>query len=91
MTDYRKLAKGKDCQVRMISVCNRDPETTVLAYVRLSGVTGMGQKSPDKMGAWACSECHRFTEIFKDDDEIQRYFYEGVMRTQYELHRMGLL
>ena len=89
--DLRKLAKGKPCQVRLISVCNSDPETTVLAHVRLAGVTGMGQKAPDILGAWACSECHRITETLKDDDQIQRAFLEGVVRTQYQLLKQGIL
>lgn len=85
MTNLRKEAKGRECQVRLISVCNRDPETTVLAHVRLSGVTGVGQKAPDILGAWACSECHRFQTDFPGDDEIQRAFLEGVIRTQNQL------
>ena len=89
--DLRKLAKGKPCQVRLISVCNRNDETTVLAHVRLAGVTGIAQKAPDILGAWACSECHRITETYKDDDQIQRAFLEGVVRTQYELVKQGIL
>ena len=89
--DLRKLAEGKPCQIRLISVCNRDDRTTVLAHVRLAGVTGMGQKAPDILGAWSCSECHRITETYKDDDQIQRAFLEGVVRTQYELLKQGIL
>lgn len=85
MTKLRKAARDRYCQVRIPGVCNHNPETTVLAHVRLAGVTGGGQKAPDILGAWACSACHQVTEQEKDDDWIQRLFYEGVIRTQYQL------
>ncbi len=58
MTNLRKLAKGKDCQLRLSGVCNFDSATTILAHVRRGGVAGVGQKPPDLCGIWACSNCH---------------------------------
>lgn len=87
--DLRQLAKGKPCQIRMYGVCNHDPETTVLAHLRMMGITGMGQKSPDALGAWACSACHDVVDGRKKSDFERDYvrmcFYEGVLRTQYQL------
>lgn len=77
--------------VRLVGICNRDPSTTVLAHVRLAGITGMGMKADDLLAAWACSECHRITEQEKGDDYIQRCFLEGVLRTQNELLKAGVL
>ncbi len=91
VADLRKIARDKECQVRLLGVCNRDPSTVVLAHVRLAGVTGAGQKSPDLLASWACSECHRVTEAYKGDDQIQRAFLEGVIRTQYRLIKDGIL
>lgn len=87
--NLRKEAKGRECQVRLISVCNRNPDTVVLAHVRMAGITGVGQKAPDLLGAWACSDCHTFTERNKDDHQAQRAFLEGVIRTQYQLIKEG--
>lgn len=87
--NLRKAAEGRACQIRLPSICNFDARTTVLAHVRLSGITGGGQKAPDLLGAWACSACHTVTERAKADDSIQRAFLEGVMRTQYALIREG--
>ncbi len=87
--NLRKIAKGKDCMVRIPGICNRDAETTVLAHVRMSGITGYGQKAPDFLGAWCCSDCHRHTETTKSNNLMQRSFLEGVMRTQYELITSG--
>lgn len=83
--NLRKFAEGKPCMVRLPAICSGDPAETVLAHVRLSGISGAGLKAPDLLGAWCCSRCHEVTERKKMDDRIQRYFYEGVMRTQNEL------
>ena len=58
MIDLRKFAKGKECQVRAIGICNFDPETTVLAHIRRRGVAGVGQKPHDLIAVHACSNCH---------------------------------
>lgn len=49
--------------VRLVGICNWNPETTVLAHIRRGNVAGMGQKPPDLCAVWACSACH---------DEIDR-------------------
>lgn len=52
----------------------------------------MGQKAPDLLGAWACSECHneydRRTRRL-DADQARFWFYEGVIRTQQALIAEG--
>lgn len=63
VADLRKAARGIECQVRIPGVCNHNPETSVLAHIRLPGTCGMGIKPPDLLGAIACSACH---------DEIDR-------------------
>ncbi len=42
MTDFKKEARGRDCQIRIPGVCNFNPETTVLTHYRMSGTCGMG-------------------------------------------------
>jgi hypothetical protein len=63
MTDLRKEAQGRECQVRLDTVCNFNSETTVLAHLRQAGITGGAQKAPDFLGAWACSECHAEVDL----------------------------
>ncbi|MCB7129981.1 MAG: DUF1364 family protein, partial [Candidatus Brocadiales bacterium] len=41
LRDLREFAEGKECQLRLIGICNFDPATTVLAHVRRGGVAGM--------------------------------------------------
>ena len=93
--NLRKLAQGRDCQVRIQGVCNFDPETTVLAHYRLHGLSGIGMKSPDAFGAWCCSSCHdvcdgRKRSVFSPS-EIAQAHLEGVMRTQYALILEGVI
>ena len=88
--DLRKLARGRDCMVRLAGVCNFDPATTVLAHYRMAGISGMGMKSPDVIGAWACSACHSYVDSHKDD-ATARAFMEGVLRTQARLIKEGVL
>lgn len=89
--NLRKHARNKPCQVRLPGICSCDATETVLAHVRLAGVTGVGMKAPDVLGAWACSRCHEVTERCKDDDAVQRAFLEGVIRTQNMLIEVGLI
>lgn len=92
MSKLTKLARGRDCQVRLPGICNRDPETTVLAHYRLAGTCGMGIKPHDLLGAWACSSCH--DEIDRRSrrigpDEAALAHLEGVIRTQAILLKEG--
>jgi hypothetical protein len=94
VTDLRKHAKGRECQVRYPGICNGDPATTVLAHVRMPGITGIGQKSPDILGSWCCSACHdeadRRTRKLPVG-EAQIGFYQGVLRTLYQLVKQGVI
>lgn len=84
--NLRKYAEGKPCAVRIPNVCNGNTATTVLAHFRMSGISGMGMKSPDLLAAFACSDCHdaidrrRFMDL--DRDYVRLLHLEGVMRTQ---------
>lgn len=93
MTDLRKEARGRECQVRLTGVCNFSPATTVLAHVRLAGLTGIGQKSNDLHAAWCCSSCHDVVDGRVRHDLGREYvqiaMYEGVLRTQNQLIKEG--
>lgn len=93
--NLRKEAKGRECQVRIPGVCNKDRSTTVLAHLNIRSVfmCGMGQKVPDVFGAWACSSCHdvcdcrasaasgAYGRVFTRAS-IESMHMEGVFRTQ---------
>ena len=92
--NLRKLAQGRECLVRLPGICNHNRETVVLAHVRLAGVSGMGVKADDLLGAYACSRCHdaidrRDTSL--DRDYVRLAHLEGVIRTIAVLRREGVL
>jgi hypothetical protein len=92
----RKEAKGRGCMVRLPGICNFNSETVVLAHIRLAGISGMGMKSPDLIGAWACSACHdeidgRTHKSGLTHDELRLAHYDGMARTIAQLDREGLV
>jgi hypothetical protein len=84
--NLRKAAKGRECMVRLVGICCGDPQTTVLAHIRLPGLSGMGLKANDFLGAWACFTCHsaidRRSNMDLDRDYVRLAHLEGMARTQ---------
>lgn len=78
----RKSAKGRECFIRLPSICSFNPEETVLAHLP-SGYKGI--KSNDYLGAFSCHKCHdevdRRTMIL-EKDYVELAFRQGVERTQ---------
>lgn len=81
-----RSARGRDCTIRLENICNFDPATTVLAHYRISGISGIGLKSPSVLAAFSCSSCHdaadRRTHLYLERDYVQLAHLRGVMRTQ---------
>jgi len=81
--------------VRLPGVCNHNLETTVLAHVRLAGVSGMGIKADDLLGAWACSSCHdaidRRGHLDLERDYVRLAHLEAMVRTIAILRKEGLV
>jgi hypothetical protein len=90
MTDLRALARDQECTIRLANICNRDSATTVLAHYRISGISGMGLKVHNILGAWACSACHAYVDTHHDN-ETECSHLRGVIRTQDTLVRLGVL
>lgn len=98
ITPLRDHANGENCEVRIPGVCNRRQDTTVLAHLRMAGITGMSQKSFDWFGAHCCSACHDVVDgrVQLDDDHkellpqsVREMFLDGIIRTQYKLLKNG--
>lgn len=91
MSAARKSARGEECRLRLPGVCNRNPETTVLAHLRMFGWAGMGQKPPDFLAVYACSACHdaldrRTPEAWGFDDVLR-----ALGQTQIAMHEKKIL
>jgi hypothetical protein len=93
--NLRKAAKSRDCMVRLEGICNHNPETTVLAHIRMPGLSGMGIKADDLLGAWACSACHdaidRRSHTDLDRDYVRLAHLEGMARTIAQLRKEDLI
>ncbi|MCK4621282.1 MAG: DUF1364 domain-containing protein [Desulfuromonadales bacterium] len=83
MSKLRKSARGRDCTVRIVGICNFNPETTVLAHL---GGGGMGRKKHDIHGAFCCSSCHSAIDGAIKTGFTKEYLelahHQGVERTQ---------
>ena len=91
MSKIRQSAKGQDCQVRLAGICNRNPDTVVLAH--LNGA-GMAMKHEDIFGAYACSDCHDAIDgrvPMLDKEYVRLAHLEAMVRTQKILLTMGLI
>jgi len=81
--------------VRLIGICNHNPETTVLAHIRMPGISGIGMKADDLLGAWACSSCHdaidRRSHTNLDRDYVRLAHLEGMARTITILRKEGIV
>lgn len=93
--NLRNAAKGRPCMVRLPDICNHNPETTVLAHIRMAGLSGMGIKADDLLGAWACSSCHdaidRRSHTDLDRDYVRLAHLEGMARTIAQLRKEELI
>jgi hypothetical protein len=91
--DLRKEARGRPCMVRIPEVCNCNSETVVLAHIRMVGISGMGIKADDLLGAWACSGCHdaidRRADMGLSRDYVRIAHLEGMVRTINQLRKEG--
>ena len=84
--NLRALARGRECQVRIPGICNRDPAATVPAHYRMAGLYGTGMKPPDEIAAWACFCCHQLVDgrsysAEYTREQIRLAHAEGVLRT----------
>lgn len=92
MSKLTKSARGRECQIRIPGVCNRDDSTTVLCHL---GGAGMGIKHDDRHAAFGCSACHDAVDgRIKTDypNTLLKLFHlEGVIRTQQIWIKDGLM
>lgn len=83
--NLRRDAIDRECQIRLEG-CTTAP--CCLAHFRLIGISGMGLKPPNEIGAWSCHHCHTIVDTDKSP-EVQLDFAHGVFRTQNQLIKEG--
>jgi hypothetical protein len=97
MSKITQSANGVFCQVRLQGICNHDYRTTVWAHANGSAAgKGIGMKSHDLLGAYACSNCHDVYDRRVPCDSIPREhvelsFWEGHARSLTLLIERGII
>lgn len=89
-----RAARMQPCTLRLPQ-CRNDLETTVFAHAP-STAKGMGIKSPDFWGAFACSHCHDIVDgrVFNplvSYHMIDERWLRGIFETQSYLIDKGLI
>jgi len=97
-TPARRAARGRDCTLMLLGVCNRNPATTVLCHSnRLADGKGMGLKAPDSTACFGCSDCHdvldgrRPLPGWMTRQQLDDTFDRAVTITQEQLKQEGLI
>jgi len=91
----RQAARGQGCAFQIVSVCNGNPETTVLCHLPDES-HGMGLKSSDLgSAAFGCSSCHDVVDGRKCSLEYEEnrwfYNYRAMVRTLAKWFELGLI
>lgn len=96
MSKIRESANGEQCQVRLPGHCTHDPKTTVWAHGNGSAAgKGIGMKSHDLLGAFACAACHDVYDRRVPTDiprvEVELAFHQGHWRSLVILIEKGII
>jgi hypothetical protein len=90
VSKIRKSARDEDCSLRIPTICNFNPETTVLAHLNTK-FKGMGLKSPDLFGVYACSNCHDVLDGRRNHPIDAQSVMDALFETQKKLIDKGLI
>ena len=78
----RDSARGQDCTMQVVDVCNYNPETVVLAHVKTAGTGSKGAKCHDFSAVYACHACHEWLDQRKGSEmDILFYTRRAMIRT----------
>lgn len=82
----RMSARGMPCHLRLPGICCHNPETTVLAHLRVPGLAGTSFKPADVCAVFACRTCHDVIDGRAPVDAalrevLPRYILDGHLRT----------
>tara|TARA_R110000851_G_scaffold200970_2_gene352141 strand:- start:1599 stop:1874 length:276 start_codon:yes stop_codon:yes gene_type:complete len=82
----RNSARGEDCSLRVAANC-QDGETVVFAHLN-SNYRGVGIKSPDLFGVYACHLCHAALD---SGDVSSADQLRALQETQMKLYNKSLI
>lgn len=85
----RDSAHGESCTLRLDG-CRNDQDTVVLAHLPC-GQKGIGMKSPDMIGVYACCHCHAIIDGAGRWDVHAKDYLRALAETQMRFIEKGLL
>jgi hypothetical protein len=98
MTPIRRAARGQECTLQILGVCNGDPSTVVLCHSNsLADGKGMGLKAPDTAACFGCAACHDVLDGRRPRpegmtmSEVDSYFRHAIEKTHAILRAKGLM
>ena len=98
MSKITESARGEECQIRIMDVCNFDNATTVWCHANGSAAgKGIGMKSHDLLGAYGCSACHDVYDGRRplpkgiSRDMVELWFWDGHARSLVKLIEKGIV
>lgn len=98
MTPIRKAARGQECTLQILGVCNGQAETVVLCHSNnLADGKGIGLKAPDTAACFGCSACHAVLDRQAPRPpgltlaDVDAYFRHAVEKTHAILRTKGLM
>lgn len=90
----RNSAKGEDCTVNIVGVCNYSPDTVVLAHLPDES-KGIGKKADDVSACYACASCHDAIDRRRYDQDFEEhrewYLRRAMVRTWRRLVQKGII
>lgn len=89
----RNAAKGEQCTIQFLGICNNNPETTVLAHIH-DEQFGMAQKADDTSACFACSSCHSALDTHQhglSEADLFKTLLRALQRTVRRLVQNGVM
>ncbi len=90
--NLRQHARGQPCRVRLPTVCNFDPETTVLAHIKCGWYGSL--KPPDIVALHCCSSCHDAIDRRRTDipvETVDLAVLRGLCETLHYYVKQGIV
>ena len=98
MSAITESARGEICELRLPGACSFSREQTVWAHANgISIGKGIGMKSPDILGAYACWRCHNVYDRREKPpfgmtyDDVELAFWHGHARSLVKLFEKGVV
>jgi len=93
-TPITRSARGEQCTLQIVGICNRNIETTVYSHFP-DGSGGSNKLNGELCGGYACSDCHDIVDGRQKHDipkgDLEFYMRRAQQRTLVRLIDQGFV